>query len=68
MLKSPHEKLMERLEGLDEFDPVNYLAIEILEELSNFEPTQDEIDRTEALIHKGLKMMLIYLKENQEIP
>lgn len=37
------------------FDPVNYLAIDLLEQLDNVAPTKEEIDKMERLIKEKLK-------------
>ncbi len=56
-------KWIQRLAGLDDFDPINYLAIEILEETGNCEPSQDEIDQVEARIQSSLNQIMNDLKK-----
>jgi hypothetical protein len=43
-------------------DPINYLAIDLLEQLGNVEPNSEKIDQIEELIKEKLRQLLINLK------
>ncbi len=61
MSREKHRLFLERIEGLNDFDPVNYLAIECLEASGNLIPEQEIIDLIEARIYTSLKQIVLEL-------